>query len=289
MLKRNRVSNSIGRFIIRGLTLGGYSILFLWVVGTLFAVGWVIFTSFKTNRELFQNVWSLPESLRWENYVTAWTVGRIADYFLNSIFVTVVSVATVVLVSAMAAYALSRFEFRGNTLLLFTFIAGLAVPLQLLLIPLSFLLRDLHLLDTRIGLIIVYIAVLIPFDTFILTGFFKSLPVAIEEAAILDGCSDFGVFWRIALPLAYPGIIKVAIFNFINNWNEYLLALCFIISPKNRTLPLGIYNLKVAMEQTMDWVVLFAGLVILMLPAFIFYLLFRKRIATGLTAGALKQ
>ena len=148
------------------------------------------------------------------------------------------------LVSAMASYILGRFKFRGGRPILVGFIAGTAIPVQLILIPLYLMYLDIHLNDTLIGLILVYTAVSLPFTILVLTGFFRSLPQELEEAAILDGASEYGVFWQVMAPLAMPGIITVSIFNFLDIWNEYMIALILIKSPEKNTIPLGLYNLK---------------------------------------------
>ena len=168
------------------------------------------------------------------------------------------------------------------------FTAGIGIPVQLLYIPLFFIMTKLHIINSLYGLGILYIALSIPFTVFILTGFFGSLPRELEEAAVIDGCTDFQVYWKVMLPLASPGLITAAIFNFIGLWNEYQVALVFINNPDLRTLPLGLYALSNAMQYTGDWVGLMAGVVIIMVPTILLYTILSERMISGITMGSVK-
>jgi len=165
---------------------------------------------------------------------------------------------------------------------------SLAIPGLLVAVPLYLFMAKLHLLDSLVGLGIVYIAVSLPFSIFVLTGFFRTIPSEIEDAAVVDGASDFGVFWHVAFPLAMPGLVTISIFNFLGVWNEYLLALMLISSPSQTTLPLGLYSLRVQQEMTSDWTSLFSGVVVAMIPSLIIFLILQRRLTGGLTTGALK-
>ena len=267
-----------------------YGVLIVWTTITLFGFTWVVLTSLKTNRELFsiKSIWGLPAVLQWENYVRAWTRSRMGNFLLNSVLVSTASVLLINLVGSMAAYILARFRFAGNRLLLGGFILGSAIPLQLVTVPLYLMFNDLNLLNSLIGLTVVYIAVSMPFTVFVLTGFFKSIPSELEEAAVLDGASDYGVFWRVMLPLATPGLVTVTIFNFLGVWNEYLLALMLVNQTAKMTIPLGLYNLQVVQEYAADFTGLFAGFVIMLLPTITAFVLLQERITRGMTVGALK-
>lgn len=269
--------------LLRGLIIGS------WILITVSSITWVAISSFKTNPEFFQSIWSWPQSLQLENYVRAWRIVRLKDYFSNSLFMTSTTTIANLLLASMAAYALSRFNFRGNRLILLAFVAGLGVPLQLLLIPLYFLLRDLHLLNSLPGLGVVYVTVWLPFSIFVLTGFFATLPSEIDEAAMIDGCSEFKIFWRIALPLASPGLLTVGILNALSIWNEYLLAMTFLRNRNLYTLPVGLYEMQVTMQYTADWTALFAGFIISLIPSFVIFITLQKYITAGLTVGALKD
>jgi ABC-type glycerol-3-phosphate transport system permease component len=191
----------------------------------------------------------------------------------------------------MTAYALSRFYHPLGNALYGLFLAGLMVPVQLSIIPLFFELRAVGLLNSRLGLILVYTANGLPFAIFILAGFFRALPRSLYEAAVVDGCSEASAFWRVMLPLARPGLITVAIFQFIGIWKEYFFAFMFTSGARSedmRTLPLGLGNLAVAAQYHTDYGMLFAGIVMVTLPILLVYLLLQKHLVKGITAGALK-
>ena len=265
-----------------------YLVLGLWSLFTMFAILWTIAASFKTNRELFSGVWSLPTTLNFDNYIKAWTTVKMGKYFFNSLEVVLISLVIILFISAPVAYILGRVKFRGSGVLLLIFTAGIGIPVQLLYIPLFFIMTKLHIINSLYGLGILYIALSIPFTVFILTGFFGSLPRELEEAAVIDGCTDFQVYWKVMLPLASPGLITAAIFNFIGLWNEYQVALVFINNPDLRTLPLGLYALSNAMQYTGDWVGLMAGVVIIMVPTILLYTILSERMISGITMGSVK-
>ena len=231
----------------------------------------------------------------WDNYVTALLVSRMADYALNSLLVTLGTGVLTIVVSAMAAYALTKLEFFGRDFCLYTFIAGFAIPGQLILVPLFLMLRHwtipglgVAFMDSRMALILIYTAGSLPFTIFLLTGFFSSLPSELGEAAAIDGCTEFGTFRQIYFPLAMPGLTTAAIFNFLGVWNEYNFALVFITNPQLKTLPVGLYTLNVSQQYAANWPALFAGIVILWAPTFLIFLLMQRQIIAGLTLGSVK-
>lgn len=265
-----------------------YLILGFWGLFTIFVLGWVLVSSLKSNQEIFKDVFNFPKVWQFENYVRAWNSAKFGLYFKNSLFVTFIAVAGILLTSAPAAYVLSRFNFKGRNFLSMAFIAGMGIPQSLILIPLYVMLNKIGLVNTFAGLIIVYISVSIPFTVYILTGFFGSLPKELEEAAIIDGCTDFQVFRHIMLPLASPGLLTAAIFNGIGLWNEYQLVLVFIGDGAKRTLALGLYSLQSAMQYTGDWVGLFAGVSIVMVPTILLFIVLSEKMISGITMGANK-
>jgi ABC-type glycerol-3-phosphate transport system permease component len=201
------------------------------------------------------------------------------------------TVAVTVFLSAMSAYALARFHFRGAKAIYFYFLAGLMIPLQLAIVPLFFEMRALDLLNSRTGLFLAYLAFGFPFSIFVLTGFFKSLPSSLHESALLDGASEFGAFWHVMLPMARPGLITVAIFLFLGNWNEFFIAFICLSgkgSEAARTLPLGLANITIVSQYRSDWGMAFAGLVLMMLPTLAVYVVLQKHLTKGITAGAVK-
>lgn len=268
-----------------------YLILIAWASVTVFIFVWLLMTSFKTNPEVFGSPWALPTTpleAGSANYGKAWNVSKMGIYFGNSVLVTTISVLLVVAVSAPASYALTRIQFPGNGLLSYYFVAGMGLPLQLIMIPLFVFLAQFRLANTLQGLILVYVAVSVPFTILLLTGFYRTLPTELEDAAAIDGCSEYGIFFRVMLPLSSPGLMTAVILNFITIWNEFLLALLIINRDTLKTMPLGIYGLRFSMQYTADWAALFAGIVIVVIPNLLFYIIFSDRIASGLTLGAEK-
>ena len=249
---------------------------------------WLIFQSFKPNLDIFGGPFTVPESLAWDNYVRAWTEADVGQFFLNSVVVTVVSVFLIILLSAMATNAISRLRFKFNAAVLYAFILGLLIPRALVLGPLYLLLQNIGMIDTFLGLILVYIAFSFPFSVFVLTPFFNSVPDELEEASFLDGASHYTVFWRVMLPLVKPGLAIVTIFNILGIWNEYILAYTIIASDRIKTLPLGLAELARAQQYETDWAALFAALVIVIIPIFLAYLAFQRSLQSGIMGGALK-
>ena len=238
-------------------------------------MAWVACSSLKPDRAIFRDTFALPalDDLQTDNYQQAWTEGRLGDYFLNSAIVTAAAVGAIVALGAMAAYALARFSHPLGRRTFWLFLAGLMIPAQLAVVPLFFELRALGLLNSRLGLILAYTANGLPFAIFILAGFFRSLPRALYEAAVIDGCGEFSAFWRVLLPLAKPGLVTVAIFQFIGVWKEYFYAFMLASGGAGggaRTLPLGLANLSIAAEYRGEYGALFAGLVLVTAPCWSF-------------------
>ncbi len=262
--------------------------LLIWAVMVIFPFLWMIMTAFKTDREILTDPFGLPENLVWENFERAWTSANIGTYFLNTIIVMAMSLTGTLLISAMAAYVIARFDFPFNRGLYLLFMAGLMFPVFLGLVPLYFLMDDLRLLNTYHGLALVYIAYSLPFTIFFLVGFFKTLPGEVAEAGIVDGASQFQVFFQIMLPMAKPGLIAMGIFNFLGQWNQFLLPLVLMQSESRYVLSQGLNFLAVQQGYDNDYSALFAAMVIVMVPTLVVYVLFQRRLESGLTAGALK-
>ena len=284
-----------GERIARRLGLGDWAfegisqpLLILWAVLVIFPFVWMLVTAFKTDQEILFSPWRLPHALQWDNFARAWTKAHIGRYFFNTIVVLAGSLTGTLIISAMAAYVLARFNFPGRTFLFYLFIAGMMFPVFLALVPLFFLVKDLHMTATYQGLILVYIAYSLPFTIFFLTGFFKTLPSEVGEAAIVDGASQYRVFFDIMLPMAKPGLIAMGIFNFLGQWNQFLLPLVLMPDAKKYLLSQGLAFLAIQQGYQNDYGALFAAMVITMLPTLVVYILFQKRLESGLTAGALK-
>ncbi|HRJ41995.1 MAG: carbohydrate ABC transporter permease [Caldilineaceae bacterium] len=263
-------------------------VLAFWAALVVFPMLWLLYTSFKTDKEIFFSPWSLPEALQWDNYVRGWVDAHIGDYFLNSFIVVLPSLVLILGLSAMTAYVLARFPFPGNRIIFYGFMAGMLFPVFLALIPLFFLVKDLGMLNSFPGLILVYTAYSLPFSVFFLTGFFKTLPSELHEAAIIDGANQFQVFFRVMLPLAQPGLLSIGIFNFLGMWNQYLLPLVLMSDAKNYVLTQGLAYMLHQQYYQNDWSALFAAVSMIMIPTLLVYSIFQSQIQKGITVGALK-
>jgi N-acetylglucosamine transport system permease protein len=274
---------------------GGF--LLLWGLITTLPLLWAILSAFKRESEFLNDPLGLPSGLQWDNFARAWVNANIGQYFLNSLIVVSMSLTLTMLLSSMAAYVLARYDFPGNRIVYFGFVVGLIFPVFLALVPLFLIVRNTANipvigqflgLNSFFSLAIVYAAFSLPFTVFFLTAFFRTLPNTIAEAAIVDGCSHFSLFFRVMLPMAKPGLISLALFNFLGHWNQYILPVTLIGDRDKRVLAQGIASLAVNQGYRCDWTALFAGLVIALLPILVVYVLFQKKVQAGLTAGLLK-
>ena len=269
--------------------IAGYVLVGLWVLFTFILIGWVVLASFSTSQEIFSDhMFKFVSGFHFDNYVKAWSTQRVSVFFMNSLLYTLASCTAIVVISAPAAYVLSRFKFKGNALLQNMFAAGLGIPLIMVIMPLFGLVSQLHLTNNRALIIFLYTAMNIPFGVFYLSAFFRNLSPSYEEAAAIDGCNPIAAFWIIIFPLAQPGIVTVSIFNFITVWNEYFMSLIFANRTAVRPVAVGLYNMIQSMRYTGDWGGMFASVVIVFLPTFILYLFLSEKIIRGVTGGAIK-
>ncbi|MDG6104035.1 carbohydrate ABC transporter permease [Dactylosporangium aurantiacum] len=262
-----------------------------WAVLTTFPLLWAVLSAFKDDNEILSSAWSLPSKLRWDNWSRAWTEANIGRYFLNTAIVVAGALVLTMLLGAMAAYVLARYTFRGSRAVYFLFVGGMMFPVFLSLVPLFFVVKNLGLLSTHLGLILVYTAYSLPFTVFFLTAFFRTLPTEVAEAAMVDGCSHWGLFFRIMLPMARPGLISVGIFNLLGHWNQYVLPIVLMQgegAEHKWVLTQGLTALTINQGYAGDYSALFAGMAIAMLPVLILYLVFQRQVQSGLTAGHLK-
>ncbi|MFJ6167364.1 carbohydrate ABC transporter permease [Micromonospora orduensis] len=266
-----------------------HGFLLIWGLLTVLPLLWMFLSSFKTNGEILADPWGLPGALRWDNWARAWTGAHIGRYFLNSLVVVAGSVSLTMLMGATAAYVFARYEFRGRQFVYYLFVGGLMFPVFLALVPLFFVVRNAGLFNTWVGLILVYAAYSLPFTVFFLTAFFRTLPTSVAEAAMVDGCGHFRLFFRVMLPMARPGLISVAIFNFLSHWNQFLLPQVLMQGDESKwMLAQGLFALSVSQGYAGDYARLFAGLSIAVLPVLAIYVAFQRQVQTGLTAGQLK-
>ena len=263
-------------------------ILVVWCISVGMIFYWLIVASLKDNKTVFRELWALPEKLDFSNYVNAWNSLNFARYSLNSFIVVTSSLIILLFISTLAAYAITRMKIRFANPLTYFFIAGMGIPSQLLFVPMYKILISIKLIDTLGGLVLVYVAWSIPFTVFLLTGFFLTIPSELEDAAFMDGCSEFKTFYKIIIPMAAPGILTGAIFNFIGLWNEFMIALIFTTDPNNKTMALGLYHLQASLQYTSDWGSIFAGAVMVLIPTAIVFLVLADRLISGITFGAIK-
>ncbi|MFF5900438.1 carbohydrate ABC transporter permease [Streptomyces argenteolus] len=270
------------------LNVFSHGVLIIWAVLVVMPLLWAVMSSFKTDDSILSTPWELPDRLHFENWSRAWNQAHMSDYFFNTILVVGGSLVGTLLLGSMAAYVLARFDFPGNRFIYFLFIGGMSFPIILALVPLFFVMNNMGLLNSVHGLILVYIAYSLPFTVFFLTSFFRTLPTSIAEAAMLDGASHTRTFFQVMLPMAKPGLISVGIFNFLGQWNQYMLPTVLNTDPDGKVLSQGLVELATSQGYKGDWSGLFAGLVMAMLPVLAAYVVFQRQVVAGLTAGALK-
>ena len=256
---------------------------------TAFAAGpflWVAVMSLRTTPEIMAAPYALPDTLHWEKFPSAWFDSNYGVYFANSIGVVFSAVAVVTLVGAMAAYGFARYRFRLNRPLYFLVFSAIIFPPQITIIALFQTLVEYGLFNTRLGLMLAYVAFQLPLTVYILESFFRRIPRDLFDAARIDGYGDFEIFWRVALPVAWPAIATTVILNMILLWNEFLYAVVLITEDDKRTLPLGIQ--KFLGDQQQDVGMIATGLMIAIVPVVIVYVFFSERLIRGMTAGAVK-
>ena len=259
-----------------------YLILCFFTVIALMPFIWSILNSVKTNSEILSRPFSLPERFLWANYREAWTTGRLGTYFMNSVISTIPVVVISVVVSSLAGYAFARIEFWGRSVLFFLFLFGLTIPFQAKVIPLYYILLRFRLLDRLLGIILPSIGG--PFGILLMRAFFLQLPAELADSAKIDGCSEFGVFWRVMFPLAQPAVVSLVVFAFMGVWNEYFLALIVLTSDARRTIPLGIVHFQDRFYT--DYRLVFAALVISIIPVVAIYVTFQRQFIKGIAAGS---
>jgi raffinose/stachyose/melibiose transport system permease protein len=266
----------------------------LWIALIVIAALWIapfvfiVFTSLKGNSTVMgASAFAPPTELDWGNYAAAWSRGKFSTTVFNSVVITVVKVPLGLAISAMAAYALSRIEFAGNRVIFLLIVFGTMIPFQVLLAPLFTLVNGFGLINTYVGVILPYLAFGVPYQVFVLHGFFKELPRELTEAALIDGASHFSTFWRIFLPLSLPALAALLILDFVATWNEFAMALVILQDNSTWTLPLGLMSFQSQFAN--DYGQLNAAIVMTVLPATIVYMIFQRYFVSGLTAGAVKE
>lgn len=268
-------------------TIVVYSFLAAVLVTQLFPLLWLGAFSLKSNTEIFGgNVVGLPQVWHWENYSRVLAKGNLPQYFLNSVIISVLAIGLTLLCAALASYAIARLRWKLSKAALVFFLLGLMIPLHAALLPLFLTLQSLKLLNSHVSLIIPYAAYALPVAIFILTGFFETIPREMEESAFMDGASIGRTFWSIMLPLVAPAMATVAIFSFLNTWNELMFATTFVSSAEYKTLPVGIMGLT--SQYRTEWGPIGAALIVASLPTVLIYSLLSRQVQEGVRAGAVK-
>lgn len=268
--------------------LPGYIIVCAWVAFTAIMLFWIIGASLSTSREIFTGtVLEFKTGLHWENYVTAWTNQNVSVFFGNSLLYAITASAGVLVISAPAAYVLSRWEFVGSKVLRVGLVIAMSVPAIMIIMPLYSLAVRWG-IKGRVLLVLLYIMLQVPYTTIYLLDFFATLSRSYEEAAYIDGCSPTKTFWKIMLPLVQPAVITVTIFNFLSVWNEFFMALIFTTSESMTPVGVGLLQIVNAMKYSGNYGGMFAAVIIVFLPTFLLYIFMSEKIIAGVTGGGVK-
>lgn len=292
MKKKNKISTD------KLYKLFVYVAMITLAISIIVPVGWVFMASIKENAEFYGSPWTLPAGFHWENFVDAFQEANMGSYMWNSVLVTGMALGILLVVALPAAYVLSRFDFKSSKFFNTMFRTGLFINISFIVVPIFLMLLDWDsglevlignsfFLNNRFILALVYAATALPFTIFLLSSYFETLPSDFEEAAYVDGASYFKTMTSVMIPMAKPSIITVILFNFLAFWNEYILALTLMPGDK-KTLPVGLINLMAAERAAANYGRLYAGMVIVMLPTLILYIMVQKQLTQGMTAGGVK-
>ncbi len=276
-----------------------YICLILLAVTIIVPVIWVFVASVKQNSEFYGNPWTLPETIYFQNFIDAWQKANMGSYMLNSVIVTALAIAMLIVISLPAAYVLSRFKFRTGKFWNVLFMAGLFINVSYIVVPIFLMLNnwdiklrqltgDPFFLNNLFILALVYTATALPFTIYLLAGYFKTLARDYEEAAYVDGAGYFVTMVKIMFPMAKPSIITIILFNFLSFWNEYIIAMTLMTDEKFKTLPVGLMNLMAAQKSAVEYGQMDAGLELVMLQTLILYICVQKTLTQGMTLGGLK-
>lgn len=289
MKKKNKASSILYKVFI-------YVALITLAISIIVPVAWVFMASLKRNSEFIGgnvNPWALPKEFFFQNFVVAFRDAHMGEFFMNSVIVTALALILLLVLALPASYAISRFDFRGKKILNIAFMAGLFVNISYIVVPIFLMLSSADsflgvnfFLNNRFILALVYASSALPFTIYLLSGYFKTLPKGFEEAAYIDGCGHFKTMVKIMVPMAKPSIITVILFNFLSFWNEYIIA--YTLMDGHDTLAMGLKNLMAVEKTATNYGIMYAGLVIVMLPTLILYIMVQKQLTEGMTLGGLK-
>ena len=268
--------------------LPGYLIVGLWVAFTAVMLVWIIAASLSTTKEIMTGrVFDFSKGINWKNYLIAWQTQNVSVYFLNSLIYSIVACSGVLLISAPAAYVLSRWEFVTSKMVRIGLVIAMSVPTIMIILPLYSLAVQWG-IKGRILLIALYIMLQVPYTTIYMLDFFATLSKSYEEAAYIDGCSPTGTFWKIMLPLVQPAVITVTIYNILSVWNEFFMALIFTTTDTMTPVGVGLLQIVNAMKYSGQYGAMFAAVIIVFLPTFLLYIFMSEKIIAGVTGGGVK-
>lgn len=289
MKKRNKGVSVLYRVFV-------YVALIALAISIIVPVLWVFMASFKRNSEFMGadvNPWALPKQLFFQNFVNAFVNARMGEFFLNTVIVVALALILLLILALPAAYAVSRFKFKARKFISAGFMAGLFINVNYIVVPIFLMLSSWNkalkvdfFLDNIFVLALIYASNALPFTIYLLSGYFKTLPKSFEEAAYIDGCGYFKTMVKIMIPMAKPSILTVILFQFLAFWNEYIIA--YTLMDENGTLAMGLKNLMAVQRTATNYGIMYAGLVVVMLPTLILYILVQKQLIQGMTAGGLK-
>lgn len=277
----------VNKMTKKAISIFIFAALCIFAVIQLFPLYWLLTFSLKDNYEIFGgNVIGLPQVWRFSNYVKALTAGNVLSYFINSVIVTLCTIIITSLLISTASYAIVRMKWKLSGTVLVYFLVGMMVPIHATLLPLFMILKNMGLLNSYLAVIIPYVAFALPMGILIMTGFLESIPKELEEAACIDGCNIFRIFFNLIIPLMRPALATVSIFIYMNSWNELMFANTFINSDRLKTITVGIFSM--VNENETEWGPIGAGLVIATLPTILMYIVFSGQVQKSLIMGAVK-
>ncbi len=247
---------------------------------------WVIANAFKDNTEIFGSASLLPEEWHLRNFGAAWMDGQFGVYFLNTVIVAVATTVISVAIAAPAGYAFAKTQLRHASALFYLYLFGITLPIESIIVPLFYQIKDMGLVNNLWGLILALVGTGVPFGVYLMRSFFRDLPDALAEAARIDGATEWGIFFRIMMPLATPGLLALAVFSFLSAWNEFFLSILLLLNNDTRTIPIGLVQFR---QQNMsDYGALFAAITLAIIPSLLIYIVLQRQFISGLAAGATK-
>ncbi|GAE93250.1 xylose ABC transporter [Gracilibacillus boraciitolerans JCM 21714] len=266
----------------------GKIFIFIMLLITVYPIVWLILSSFKNPSEFSNPMYALPSGVHFQNYIDAWTIGNMGTYFQNSIFVTFPSLFLILMFGAATAFAIEKMKWKLNNTILLVFLGGIMIPMQIVLLPLFTIYHQTGLLNNLLGLIIVYIAFGLPLTIFLFTGYYKTLPNELIEAAIMDGANIYQIFFKISIPLIINSFVSIALVQFFFVWNDLIFAMTFISDSELRTIQTGLINFTGEYGQREWGGPTFASISLAIIPTLILYLILNKLVMKGMTSGAVK-